>query len=106
MSTNSAANAPLPAALETTFGVLTTTSNSAAVEVLIAALESPRLSIVAATTRALLSREEDRGAQAILSQWHALDDSCRAIALERPGRLTASLRSAIISGDSLLRKNA
>src|SRR5690606_6859525 len=101
MSRIAATPEALPPPLEATFRALVQSENQAAVDALIAALDSPRAAIVERAARALLARREDRGPREIVRRWHALSDRCRALAAERPGRMTQALRDAILSGDTL-----
>ncbi len=91
--------------LKTTFRLLATTPNEAALRVLLPALDAPRACIREAALSAVLSRRSPAGHREVLRRLHMADDRWRAIVEEHRGRMTQALRDAILSGDRQLCEN-
>lgn len=92
--------------LETTFDVLTTSRNDAAVPVLTSALENADGTIYEAALKALVSRRNRTGHTAVLSRWHLLSEPQRELVREGRGKMSAGLRDAILSEDDQVFRNA
>jgi HEAT repeat protein len=86
--------------LSRTFELLSETANEAAVECLLAALDSRQPEIQGQALRALLVRRSLVGQREILRRWGALDAARRQIVAERPGWLHEGLREALLGGDA------
>jgi HEAT repeat protein len=92
--------------LATTFRVLTKTENEAAVRVLIPALDSPDAAIQEGALTALLGRRNPAGQREILRRIQNLPPRWKQVIRERPGRLTSTLRDAVLGPDEGLCLNA
>lgn len=92
--------------LEITFGVLTKTSNEAAVDVLISALDSSSREIQEAALQAILSRRAASGQREIIRRLHAVDEHWKGIIAENRGRMSQALRDAVLDADPQLVQNA
>jgi HEAT repeat protein len=85
--------------LETTLQLLKTTSNEAAMRVLIPALDSPSAVIREGALSAILSRRDPAGHGEVLRRLHVLDAQSRAIVEARRERMTQAIRDAVLSGN-------
>ena len=92
--------------LATTLDVLTKTTNEAAVQVLLPALDSPRSEIQEAALRAILARRNAAGQREIIRRLHAVDDHWKAIISDNRGRMSQALRDAVLDDDPQLVRNA
>ena len=92
-------------ALETTFDLLGKTRNEAAVGVLIPAFDSPSRSIREAALAAILRRRSPAGQLEVLRRLHLLDDRSQAIVRRYRGRMTQTLRDAVLGSDRQLCTN-
>lgn len=92
--------------LQTTFRVLSTSENDAAVRVLVPALDSPYPAIRDAALEALLARRSTAGHREILRRLDTLDERWQEIIGARPGRMIAALREAVLGDDLHLATNA
>ncbi|MBN2578090.1 MAG: HEAT repeat domain-containing protein [Pirellulales bacterium] len=92
--------------MTTTFRVLSKTENEAAVPVLVPALDSPDPAIQEGALRALLSRRNPAGQREILRRLQDFPPSWKTVIREFPGRLTSTLRDAVLSSDESLCLNA
>lgn len=91
--------------LETTFKVLATTKNEAAIHVLIAGLEMPDRAVQADALRALVDRRSAAGHRELLRRWPSFGERWKAIVAERAGRISGAVRDAILGADADLRVN-
>jgi len=91
---------------KTTFDVLAKTKNEAAVATLLAALDSPHRWISDQALRTILRRRSPAGQRAILSRLHNIDERWQEILAENSGRMTSTLRDAILGSDMQLCQNA
>ncbi len=91
--------------LKTTFDLLSTTENEAAVRVLIPSLESPREQIREGSLAAILRRRSPTGHREVLSRLHTFDDRWKQIFREHRGRLTPTLRAAVLGSDRQMHLN-
>ncbi len=85
--------------LVTTFDLLTTTPNEAAVDLLLAALDSSRPEIRLAALRALIARPTPAGHREILRRVPRIDDLSRGAFAEGAGFMEPALRQALAGGD-------
>lgn len=85
--------------LETTFELLAATRNEAAVHVLVPALDSPYPAIRHGAVRALLARRSHTGQREIVARLHLLDGPSRHLVQQRPGRITAAVRDALVASE-------
>jgi HEAT repeat protein len=92
--------------LATTLDVLTKTTNEAAVDVLIPALDSPRREIQEAALRAILARRNVAGQREIIRRLHTVDEHWKTIISDNRGRLSQALRDAVLDTDPQLVRNA
>jgi len=92
--------------LTTTFCVLADTRNEAAVDVLIPALDSTNPAIQEGALAAVLTRRSADGHREILRRFPDFNDRWKAIVGQHPGRLTPTLREAVLGADPLLCRNA
>jgi hypothetical protein len=92
--------------LTTTFSLLTKTDNRAAVRVLIPALDSPQPQICEGALTAILKRRSLTGGREILRRLHELPDNFKEIIRQHPGRLSQTLRDAILGSDRQMMLNA
>jgi len=92
--------------LATTFEVLTKTPNDAAVRVLLPALDSPYEYIQQEAMAALLTRRSPVGSREILRRLSALPKRGEEILREYPGRMTGTLRDALLGPDRQMFENA
>lgn len=92
--------------LKQTFRQLTKTKNDAAVGVLLVALESPHREIAEGALGALLDRRGEAGGQEILSRFPTMDESWKEVIRGRPGRMTGTLRNAVVGNDKAQCRNA
>ena len=92
--------------LSRTMQVLSSTGNEAAVDLLLAALESPRSETRESAVRGLLERRSLRCQRALVQHWHTFDEPIKQIVAERPGRIHNALRDALLGKDPKLCSNA
>ncbi|MCG8584745.1 MAG: HEAT repeat domain-containing protein [Pirellulales bacterium] len=85
--------------LDKTLGTLASTKNEAAVAALIPALDSRHKRIQHGALRTLLERRSPAGQREIVRRLHAIDDTWQSIITEKPGRLSAALRNAVLDDD-------
>ncbi len=91
--------------LQTTFELLTETPNEAAVSVLIAALDSPHAAIQQGALRAILKRRSPTGKREVLRRLDRLGPLWRDVLAEYRGRMTATLRDAVLGSDGAMCAN-
>ncbi len=91
--------------LKTTFDLLSTTLNEASVRALIPSLESPREQIREASLSAILRRRGPAGHREVLRRLHTFDDRWKEIFSENRGRLTPTLRDAVLGSDRQMHLN-
>lgn len=89
----------MTAPLQTTFEVLSTSRNDAAVPVLISALQSEENAIYQSALKALVARRNRAGHFALVSRWHELSEEHRELVREGRGKMSAALRDGILSDD-------
>ncbi|HEX3656018.1 MAG TPA: HEAT repeat domain-containing protein [Pirellulales bacterium] len=92
--------------LATTLDVLAKTTNEAAVEVLIPALDSPRREIQEAALQAILTRRNVAGQREIIRRLHTVDEHWKTIISDNRGRMSQALRDAVLDSDPQLVHNA
>ncbi len=92
--------------LSTTFQLLAKTPNEAAVGVLLPALDSPHRRVREEALRTLLKRRSSTGHRAVLRRLHDLDTRDKEIIRENTGRMTVTLRNAVLSTDRQTCSNA
>jgi hypothetical protein len=92
--------------LATTFGLLATTDNEAAVGVLIAALDSSRTTIQEGALAALLSRRSTAGHREIFRRFPTLSPRWQEVIRQYPGRMVPTLRVAVLGADVQSCRNA
>jgi HEAT repeat protein len=85
--------------IATTFRALAESRNDAAVQVLAHALDGPSGPLAQEAMRSLLVRSGKASQREILDRWLRLDDESRALARQRPGRLSAVCREALLEAD-------
>jgi len=85
--------------LATTFKVLTHTDNEAAVPALLSALDSPHQAVQEGALRAILNRRSRQGGREILRRLDGLSPRWKEIIGRYHGRLTGTLRDAIVGSD-------
>ena len=86
-------------ALATTFRVLAKTDNEAAVRVLTAGLDSPHAEIQEGSLQAILTRRNPTGARELLRRLHTLPQRWKEIIRQNHGRMTRTLRDALLGVD-------
>jgi hypothetical protein len=91
--------------LATTFEVLSKTDNEAVLGVLIPALDSPHATIQENALAALLLRRSAGGQREILRRLHTLSERWKAIIRRHPGRLTRTLRDALLDPEEQMCRN-
>ncbi len=82
--------------LSTTFQLLAKTPNEAAVQVLLPALDSPDAAVRESALTAVLKRRSPKGHWKVLGRLHDLTDRDVEIIRDNPGRMTATLRDAVL----------
>ncbi len=92
--------------LKKTLEFLAKTENEAAVQVLLAALDSDDTQIQEGALRALLDRRSVVGGREVLRRLHTIDDRWKAILSEKPGRLSRALRDGVLGKDEQACRNA
>lgn len=92
--------------LDTTLKHLATTPNEAAVDMLLSALDSPAPSIQSGALASLLKRKSLAGHREVLQRVDQLDESCKDIIREHPGRMAGALREAVLGSDEEKCQNA
>jgi HEAT repeat protein len=95
----------VPSGIEITLNLLTRTDNESAVPVLIAALDSPDPAIQEGALVAMLHRRNPAGGREILDRLPRMKPDWKAIVRQYHGRLTQTLRDAILGSDSQLCEN-
>jgi len=90
---------------DNTLEVLRTTRNDAAVAALFPALENPRPEVRQGALRSLLGRRNLGVQRELLSRWHLMTEEWKDIISERPGRLGAAIRDAILGSSKQLCDN-
>lgn len=85
--------------LATTLRTLTRTDNEAALSVLLPALDSPLRSVREGALSAILRRRRPGGVPDIIRRLDRFDEREKRILLEHPGRLTSTLRDAVLGND-------
>lgn len=73
---------------------------------LVTALDHPDRAVSEGAFTALLRRKSAEGLEAIVRRWHMLSDRWKHLAAQRPGVLTAALRSAFRDNDEQQVRNA
>lgn len=89
----------MPEGLATTLKVLTKTDNQAAVAVLLPALDASHRAIREGALIAILRRRNSTGVSEILRRLDTLDERERQIVVQNLGRLTGTLRDAVLGDD-------
>jgi hypothetical protein len=92
--------------LATTFGVLSKTDNKSAVRILLPALDSGNATIQEGALSALLSRRETSGLEKILHRIPSLSRRWKYIIQQHPGRMTGTMRAALLGSDETQYLNA
>jgi HEAT repeat protein len=92
--------------LALTFDHLAATENEAATALLLAALDHPDRTVAEGAFQTVLRRKSAAGLEEVVRRWHTLSDRWKQIAAQRPGVLTAALRTAFHSPDEQLIRNA
>jgi HEAT repeat protein len=92
--------------LKTTFELLSTTENEAAVWTLIPALDSPNAAIREGTLAAILRRRSPAGHRELLRRWHLIDDRTKEVVRGYHSRMVQALRDAVQGNDAQLCANA
>ncbi|MHC4177909.1 MAG: HEAT repeat domain-containing protein [Planctomycetota bacterium] len=92
--------------LATTFRVLAKTENEAAVRVLTAALDSSHTAIQEGALGAILARRSPAGGRELLRRLHAIPQRWKEIIRQNQGRMTRSLRDAVLGTDRQMFVNA
>ncbi|MHC4399692.1 MAG: HEAT repeat domain-containing protein [Planctomycetota bacterium] len=85
--------------VQTTFQLLGNTRNEAAVDVLIPALSSPLQELREGALAAILVRRNPAGQREILRRLHTVDERCQEIFRKHRGRMTHTLRGAVLGTD-------
>jgi HEAT repeat protein len=93
-------------ALATTFRVLAKTENEAAVRVLTAALDSPHTAIQEGALGAMLARRSPAGGRELLRRLHTIPQRWKEIIRQNQGRLTRTLRDAMLGTNRQMFLNA
>lgn len=91
--------------LTTTFQLLSRTDNEAAIRVLIPALDSPHPAVQEGALTAILARRSPAGGRELLRRLHTLPERWVAIVRQNHGRLTGTLRDAVLGTDWQMRVN-
>ncbi len=92
--------------LATTFEVLSSTKNEAAVNALVPALESVYPNVQEGSLRAILDRRSVVGGREIIRRLHTVNERWRTILQERRGRLSKVLREGIVGSDEQMCANS
>ncbi len=92
----------MPSGFSKTLKALANSANEAAVEVLVAALDSPRAEIAEGALQALLQRRSPSAHRDLLKRWSQLDERWKAIIADSPHRFAAAVRDAILGNDEPL----
>lgn len=92
--------------IQTTLEVLEATRNEAAVDILIAQLDSPHAKIRDGAFETLLKRRSPAGRTEVLRRLHDLPDHWKPIVERYYGRMSTVLRDAVLGRDPLLCQNA
>jgi HEAT repeat protein len=93
-------------ALALTLDHLATTENEAATALLVAALNHSDRAVAEGSFQTLLRRKSAPALDEVVRRWHTLSDRWKQLAAQRPGVLTAALRTAFHSTDEQLIRNA
>jgi HEAT repeat protein len=91
--------------LNTTFELLATSANEASVAALVPALDSPLQGIQDSAVRAILRRRSPLGQREVLRRLHLGGARWRELLSEYRGRLSSSLRDAVLASDPQLCAN-
>ncbi len=89
----------MPTGLETSFQYLARTENRAAIDLLVAGLDSPDASTRERMLCALLERRDPEGHAEIFRRLGKFDDAAKTVIRKRPDRLLRGAKAAIASGD-------
>ncbi|MGA2798716.1 MAG: HEAT repeat domain-containing protein [Thermoguttaceae bacterium] len=92
--------------LATTFSVLSKTDNESAVRILLPALDSPNATIQEGALAALLTRRNPSGQVEILRRIPTLSQRWKFIIHQHAGRLTGTMRDAMLGSDQTQYRNA
>jgi len=92
--------------LQITFKVLGKTKNEAASAALLPALDSPHATIALGAVKAILDRRSGSGITELVRRLDTMSDQWIEMLDERPGRMTAAIRNALLSSDDHLVKNS
>ena len=95
----------MPDALDRTFSVLTSTSNTHAVDVLIHALNVTDSAIQTRATAALMKRSSTRGHTELIRQLDSLSPDSRQELEKQSARIAEAAKQALLNGDADLRRN-
>jgi len=95
----------MPKALDRTFSVLTSTSNTHAVDVLIHALDAIEEAVQSRATAALLKRNSTRGQTEVIRRLESLGPQSRIEIEKLTARLAAAIKQSLLHGDTELRRN-
>lgn len=95
----------MPDALDKTFSVLTTTSNTHVVGVLIHALDVADKAVQSRAAAALLKQTSTRGQTEVIRRLESLCPEARTELEKQTGRIAAALKQALLHGDGQLRRN-
>ncbi len=85
--------------LKTTFRLLASTSNEAASQALIAALDSSHVAMRRAALQAILTRRSLIAHREVVARLHTFDEASRALIAKNPTRMSPALREALIGTD-------
>lgn len=94
------------AGLPTTFALLATTTNEAAIPVLVAALASPDRAVQHAALRAIMQRQHPLALREVLRRLHTADEGWREALSLWPSRASGIIREALLDPDPQLAINA
>jgi hypothetical protein len=92
--------------LATTFSILSKTDNTSAVRILLPALDSTNPTIQEGALASLLNRRNPSGQEEILRRIPSLSQRWKYIIHQHGGRLTGTLRDAVLGTDETMFKNA
>lgn len=92
--------------LDTTLKCLSRTPNEAALDLLVAALDSNHQAIRDGALRSLLKRRNTAGHREILQRWNGAGDHWKSIIAESPGKLSGVMRDAMLAADLHMCQNA
>lgn len=92
--------------LGTTFESLVASRNDAANAVLLAALDNADAAVFDGALKSIVARRNKAGHLAVLQRWHTLSPTQRGYLQEGRGRMSGSLRDAVLAEDDQLFANA